>query len=125
MYFSDHEDKENKIINLARDYLDLNYRENTTLKQLVQMCGLDMFHLVRLFHQKVGMPPHAYLNQVRVERAKKMLKSGNYTIGQVAAETGFVDQSHLTRQFKRIVGMTPGQYLQNCKNVQDIETERC
>jgi AraC-like DNA-binding protein len=55
------------------------------------------------------MTPHAYLRQVRVERAKEMLAAG-LSISEVALAVGFFDQSHLTRYFKRILGLTPGTY---------------
>ena len=69
----------------------------------------------RVFHDEVGLPPHAYLTQVRVNRARRLLSQG-WPITEVAFEVGFVDQSHLNKRFKRITGMTPGQYR---KNVQD------
>jgi AraC-like DNA-binding protein len=55
------------------------------------------------------MAPHAYLNQIRLERARQLLSAGEPS-AQVAAATGFVDQSHLTRRFKGAFGVTPGQY---------------
>jgi AraC-like DNA-binding protein len=56
------------------------------------------------------MTPHAYVTQVRVRRAKSLLREG-LPIAMVAAEAGFYDQAHLTRQFKCIVGVTPGRYV--------------
>jgi hypothetical protein len=67
------------------------------------------FRMVRTFTRQIGLPPHAYLNQVRVNRAKQLLANGE-PIALVAYETGFADQSHLTRHFKRLFGLTPGQY---------------
>jgi AraC-like DNA-binding protein len=61
------------------------------------------------FTKQVGLPPHVYLNQVRVNRAKQLLADGQ-PIALVAYETGFADQSHLTRHFKRLFGLTLGQY---------------
>ncbi|MEW5958421.1 MAG: AraC family transcriptional regulator [Chloroflexota bacterium] len=99
-------------------YLDSCYARNVSLEELAHLAGLSAFHLTRVFHQTVGLPPHAYLNQVRVREARRLLLAGR-PIAAVAFETGFADQSHLTRRFKRIVGVTPGQYILNSKNVQD------
>jgi AraC-like DNA-binding protein len=93
----------------ARDYLEACYRENVSLDDLSRAAYLSPFHLIRVFRRETGLTPHAYLNQVRINRGKVLLAQG-WTIAAAALETGFVDQSHLTRQFKRLLGVTPGQY---------------
>ncbi len=102
----------------AQAYLESCYAENVSLAELAHIAGLSPFHLTRIFRQAVGLPPHAYLNQVRIRQARQLLLAGR-PIAAVALDTGFADQSHLTRRFKRIVGVTPGQYVLNRKNVQD------
>lgn len=96
----------------ARAYIDAHYQQNITLDDLARLVYLSPFHLVRLFRLEVGLPPHLYLTQVRVERAKRLLAVG-LPIATVAQEVGFAHQSHLTHQFKRIVGVPPGQYVAN------------
>ncbi len=103
----------------AREYLTENYAENVFLEQLAEVAGLSPFHFSRLFSAQVGMPPHAFQTQVRVARAKALLTHG-CPVSEVAARTGFADQSHLTRHFKRLVGVTPGRYRRSSKNVQDF-----
>lgn len=110
--------KEHQAVKLVRDYLEAQYAEQVTLAQLASLAQLSPYHLLRVVHAELGLPPHAYLTQVRVARAKKLLGLG-MSIPQAALETGFVDQSHLTRHFKRQVGVTPGQYALGSKNVQD------
>ena len=56
------------------------------------------------------MPPHAYLTQVRANRARELLVRGE-PLSAVAYTCGFSDQSHLTRIFKKIFGITPGAYV--------------
>lgn len=101
--------KEAGSVRLVRDYLEGHYNEDVSIGRLAQIAGLSPFHLIRVFRNQTGLPPHAYLTQVRIRRAKAFLAQG-WSIAPVAYETGFVDQSHLTRHFKRIVGVTPGQY---------------
>ena len=101
--------KERQAIGRAREHIETCYAEDLSLQRLAAVAHLSSFHFMRIFHHQVGMPPHAYLIQIRVKRAKDLLKKG-LPIARVAFETGFADQSHLTRQFKRIVGVTPGQY---------------
>ncbi|MEZ4668698.1 MAG: AraC family transcriptional regulator [Anaerolineae bacterium] len=93
----------------AQDYIHSHYDDDISLEQLAQTVHLSPYHLTRLFRQQLGLPPHAYLNQVRVHHAKKLLSIGT-PIAEVAQITGFSDQSHLNKAFKRIVGVSPGQY---------------
>jgi len=65
-----------------------------------------------LFRKEVGLPPHAYLENVRVKRARELLLRG-VPITDVSAAVGYADQSHLTNRFKRLLGMTPGQVARN------------
>jgi len=59
------------------------------------------------FRSAFGLPPHAWQVQVRLARARTLIRAG-IPIAAVAAATGFADQSHLTRIFKRSYGYTPG-----------------
>jgi AraC-like DNA-binding protein len=61
------------------------------------------------------MPPHAYQIQLRILKAKRLLKKQK-SIESVAIETGFVSQSHFGSHFKRLVCITPKQYIQDSNN---------
>jgi AraC-like DNA-binding protein len=98
-----------RAVALARDYLDAHYADNVTLGELARVAEMSAYRLVRVFHGAVGLPPHKYLTQRRVAAAKRLLAAGT-SLADVAAATGFVDQSHLTRHFKRMVGIAPGRY---------------
>ncbi len=110
--------KEHHAVQQIRDYLSAGYVNNISLTELATQVGLKPLRLLRVFKGEIGLPPHAYLTQVRVYQAKRLLTAG-WSIAESAVETGFVDQSHLHRHFKKIVGVTPGQYVRGCKNVQD------
>lgn len=97
------------VVQQALDYLETHYAAAITLDDLAAQTHLSPYHLLRLFKATYGLPPHAYLTQLRVQRAKRLLLAGQ-PIAAVALDVGFVDQSHLTRHFKRIVGVPPGQY---------------
>ena len=101
--------QERAAVRKARDYLNEHYAEHVTLKQLAQIANLSPSYFSRVFKAEVGVSLPHYQTQIRVSRAKALLIQG-MPIKQVAAETGFVDQSHLSRQFKRFVHVTPGKY---------------
>jgi AraC-like DNA-binding protein len=112
------EGNEDSAVRRSKKFLDEHYADPVPLHELARLAGLSPYHLNRSFCRQIGMPPHAYQLQVRIERAKSALRAGS-SIAVVASATGFADQSHFTRVFKRLVGDTPAQYWWHSKNVQD------
>ena len=102
---------EKAVVKLVREYLEHHFAENVGLDEITAVSGLSSYHLIRVFRSEIGLPPHAYLEQVRINRARLLLRMGK-SIAEVAFQTGFSDQSHLTRHFKKMTGVTPGQYRQ-------------
>lgn len=98
----------------TQTYLQQHYQDAVTLNDLAAAVDLAPLKLLRLCRNTWGLPPHRYLIQVRVERAKTLIAEW-LALSAVAAATGFADQSHLNRHFKRWVGVTPGQYQQGCQ----------
>ena len=101
---------ENASVRRVCDYIAENAFETIKLDDLAAVAHLSPFHLLRVFHKATGLPPHAYQTQVRIHRAKRLLRQRS-SITQVALATGFFDQAHFSRQFKRYVGITPGQFV--------------
>lgn len=89
--------------------LTADLTEQVTLSDLAEAVGLSPFYATRLFSGSVGMPPHAWRNQVRLNRAQALLRKG-VSATEVAAIVGFADQSHFTRHFKRAFGVAPGRW---------------
>ncbi len=96
----------------ARDYLRDRIGNPVSLDELAAAAGLARFRLIRAFQRRFGLPPHAYQLQLKIERARTLLRTG-LSAALVARELGFCDQSHFTRHFKRILGVTPGEYAKN------------
>lgn len=101
--------KEPQAVQQVRDYLDEHFSENISMQQLASATHLSPFYLTRLFHKVVGLPPHAYQVQRRINHAKKLISRG-VKLSDVAVDCGFTDQSHLSHNFKRSLGTTPGAY---------------
>ncbi|MBI9089941.1 MAG: AraC family transcriptional regulator [Desulfobacterium sp.] len=95
----------NRIIESFHDCIN----EPASLETLANLVGCTQYHLIRLFKEAKGMTPHAYLMQLRLENARRMLEKGA-TIVDSALDSGFSDQSHLTRAFRQRYGLTPGTY---------------
>ena len=98
-----------RALNLAREYVAAHFREDVSIEDLSRLCGVSRYHFMRSFRATFGIPPHAYLNQVRLNAARRELAAGR-SVSAAAAEAGFYDQSALTKMFKRSFGITPGEY---------------
>jgi AraC-like DNA-binding protein len=99
---------ERGAIRKAREYIDAHYDEDVSLGGLAALVQLSPFHFARAFRKAVGLPPHAYLDTVRIKGARELLLRGT-PIADVSVAVGYGDQSHFTHRFKRLLGMTPGQ----------------
>ncbi|CAM5498246.1 MULTISPECIES: AraC family transcriptional regulator [Streptomyces] len=102
----------------ARAVLEERMAEPPSLERLAADLGTSPFALLRAFRGLYGMPPHTWLTDARVRRARRLLDTGAAP-ALAAVEVGFTDQSHLNRHFTRIVGVPPGAYQRERKNVQD------
>ncbi len=83
--------------------------DEPTLDALARDLGTHPSHLVRVFRREYGLPPHRYVIGRRLDSARGLLLDG-LPIADVAAATGFHDQSHLTRHFRALLGTTPGAF---------------
>ena len=94
----------------VRDYLHSMYQQRSQRRRSWRRrLACPARSVIRAFSAGTGMPPHAYLVSLRVERAKALLREGR-SAAEAALETGFYDQSQLTRHFKRLTGVTPGRF---------------
>ena len=100
----------------AIDYMESHIDENVGLADLARACNRSPSHLSRLFGLQVGIPPHRYLMDMRINRARHLLEKTNITIAEIAVMCGFTHQEHLTRLFRRYYEATPGAYRRTVKS---------
>ncbi|MEU6759365.1 AraC family transcriptional regulator [Streptomyces sp. NPDC046685] len=93
----------------ARGVLEERMADPPSLEQLAAELGTSPFALLRAFRERYGMPPHTWLTDARVRRARRLLDAGTLP-AEAAVTVGFTDQPHLNRHFTRIVGVPPGAY---------------
>jgi len=101
--------KEHRAVSLAKELLQAQLAAPPSLEALAAAVNLSPFHFARVFRRATGMPPHTWLMQQRIARARTLLQSGCLPL-EVAMQLGFADQSHLSRQFKQVYGVGPGAY---------------
>ena len=106
---------ERTAVKRAMEFLRAHSAEALRLESIAAAASLSPFHMLRVFTEATGQTPHAFLTQLRVDRARALLVSPMPLV-RVAAECGFADQSHLTRLFRRQYGVTPGHYRKIVQN---------
>jgi AraC family transcriptional regulator len=90
-----------------------------SLADLARIAGVSPYHFAREFKKSMGMPPHQYIIQQRVELAQRLLREGSETVAAIAVSVGFSDQSHLCQHFKRTIGVTPTEFRGSTREQQE------
>jgi len=92
------------------DYIEEHLDDRLTLADIAAVACLSPYHFSRSFKQAVGVSPHHYVMQRRIDRAKTLMRRTRQPLANIAQEVGFTDQSHLTSVFRRATGMTPARF---------------
>lgn len=105
---------EHTIIGIVR-YMQEHLSEEISLNVLAEEFHLSAQYISQLFKNEIGVNFLAYLTNIRMEHAKKLLVSKNYAIAEVAEKSGYGDYRVFTKVFKKAEGVTPSQYRRNFK----------
>jgi AraC family transcriptional regulator len=92
----------------ATELLEAHLDGNIALQQVAEACDLSVSHFARAFKQTFRRPPHKWLTERRVARARDLMTNSRLPLADIAAQCGFADQSALNRTFKRMHGISPG-----------------
>jgi AraC family transcriptional regulator len=94
------------VLKRLRDYVVAHIDEPIEVATLAKIAGRSPFHFTRLFTRSVGVSPHRYVVYLRLRRAVELVRDGRSGLAEIAADTGFADQSHLTRWVRRVHGVS-------------------
>jgi len=99
------------------DYIRRNYMQNICLQQLAEITYLSISALERRFKKFLGKTPTQFINEVRLENARRLLIETNIPIAAIANNTGFADHSYFSRQFQKLFEQSPSTFRQDhCAN---------
>jgi AraC family transcriptional regulator len=96
-------------------YIEEHLADDIAVADLANVACLSIFHFTRAFAATMGVPPHRYVSQRRLESAKAMISTGRASLSEIALDCQFSSQSSFTRAFRRAVGMTPAEYRQTLR----------
>jgi AraC family transcriptional regulator len=94
------------------DYIEANLEGDLSIDRIASIACLSRYHFARAFKQAVGQPPHRYVSDRRLERAKALLIRGDRPLVDIALSLSFSSQANFTRAFRQATGQAPGQYRQ-------------
>ena len=94
----------------AIDYMTARLDADLTLENIANELSMSAFHFAHLFKQTTGLSPHRYLIELRLERARSLLRDTNLSITDIAQQVGYLNNSHFAVAFHRATGVTPRQY---------------
>jgi AraC family transcriptional regulator len=94
------------VLARLRDYVMAHLDEPLEVATLARMAGRSPFHFSRVFTRSVGMTPHRYIVHLRLQHAMQLVREGRSGFAEIAARTGFADQSHLSRWVRRVHGVS-------------------
>lgn len=97
-------------------HLHANYRRRVTLEQLGKLIHASPAHMRDLFKRTIGQSPIAYLQNVRLEKARQLLRATDLPVGEIARETGWEDQTAFGRVFRKRNGLAPAEYRASARS---------
>jgi two-component system response regulator YesN len=99
-----------QIIKSACDFIHTHYQDDLTLTQMAEYTGVSISHFSSLFKRYTGESLVSYINEVRVEKAKELLRNSYDKIYLIAEKVGFSSQPYFIRVFRNVTGMSPNEY---------------
>lgn len=107
-----HEQKETTppVISKIKEYLTENYADDLTLERLSQSFFLSKSYLQKQFKKYIGISPWDYLLQLRMTEGKRLLRTSDFSVHEIAWRVGFNDVSYFVQVFRNLEKITPLQY---------------
>ncbi|NBK99831.1 MAG: AraC family transcriptional regulator [Erysipelotrichia bacterium] len=102
--------KVTKECRFIEQYINDHFAEDITLQKLSELTYLNKYYIVHVFKKYKGLSPINYLIERRMEEAKNLLETTNYSVSKISDIIGFSSQSYFSQTFKKEMDMTPNQF---------------
>lgn len=110
LFIEEPQEKINLECMKIKNYIDAHYSQNITLDFLSDLSYMNKFHLVHTFTKEIGVSPINYVITRRIQEAKNLLATTNYSIRDIASIVGFSNSSYFSQMFKKVSGISPKRY---------------
>ena len=94
-------------------HFESKFNSRISIEETAERLGVSECHLINQFKKETGLTPNVYLNNFRIKQAKRLLRSSQYSIQQIAEEVGIFDNNYFVKLFKKNTGTTPSAYRKN------------
>ncbi|MGF6108648.1 helix-turn-helix domain-containing protein [Pseudomonas frederiksbergensis] len=99
-----------KAFSQVLDQIAEQFHQPLSLEQLAATYGQNELRFLRDFTRAIGLTPHAYLVEVRLQAARRLIEQTDLPLAAIALDAGFAHQSHMGSAFRKHLAMTPSQY---------------
>jgi AraC-like DNA-binding protein len=106
-------DRKDDVTARASVYIRMNYAGKISLRDVADQVYMSPTYFCKVFKDKTGRTPGAYIADVRIDESRKLLRNPGVNIADIPGLVGFESQSYFTRVFKKVEGCTPGRYRNN------------
>lgn len=110
LFIGESQEKLNLECMKIKNYIDAHYSQNITLDFLSDLSYMNKFHLVHTFTKEIGVSPINYVITRRIQEAKNLLATTNYSIRDIASIVGFSNSSYFSQMFRKVSGISPKSY---------------
>jgi AraC-like DNA-binding protein/ligand-binding sensor protein len=113
-----------EAVKQSLNYIHKNYRKQITLEEVADIVALSPTHFSKLFKGDMGIGFSAYINQLRLQKAKKLLEESELSLAEITQNVGYSNQQYFSRVFKEYNHMTPGQYRRRHRSNQKKQQKK-
>lgn len=103
-------EKSTSLVELAKEYINNNYSKDISLDDVSRQVNISPYYFSKIFKEDMGEGFVEYLTKIRMEKAKELLTTTEYSMKEICAMVGYADPNYFSRSFKKNVGVTPTEY---------------
>lgn len=103
-------EKSSSIIEMAKDYIKNNFNKDISLDDVSRVVNISPYYFSKIFKEGTGENFIEYLTNIRMEKAKELLSTTEYSMKEICGMAGYSDPNYFSRSFKKNVGVTPTEF---------------